>query len=143
FTLMSQSGACSIARIISGDYDRDGRADLTIATYSPGEYTVLVHAHGDGTGHFGFSTITEAWREFYPQRDDVDQDSILDIPYYDQGSGPHASSAFDFRWLRNNNGAEPISWNDNYVYSQGTYAGDGDTLAPGVFADLDGDGRKD
>ena len=146
FTMMSESGACSTARMVTADHDRDGRADLVIATSCPGfdsSDSIMVYAHGDGAGHFGFSNITEASRDFYPQRDDVDQDGIIDIPFYDDGSGPHASSAYDFGWVRNTNGANPPSWSDKYVYGAGTYAGEGNTLAEGVFGDFDGDGRKD
>jgi hypothetical protein len=146
FTLMSESGACSIARMVSADYDRDGRADLAIGTGCPAgdsSNSVLVYGHGDGSGHFAFSNIAEAYRDIYPQRDDVDQDGIFDIPFYNAGSGPHASGAFEFGWFRNTNGTNPPSWDSRTVYSQGYYDGSGNSLQGGVFADFDGDGRKD
>jgi len=57
--------------MVAADHDRDGRADLVIATGCPGSPGQHHGSTRMATARaFWLHHITEAYRDFYPQRDE-------------------------------------------------------------------------
>jgi hypothetical protein len=143
---MSETGACSFSHAVTGNYDRSGGPDLMIATSCPAEVvdeSTLLFAQGTGTGHFAFTTTDAAHRSLDLMKDEINQDSRLDLVVVASFSGPHASRGRELVFYINRNASGIPAWDKREVYGIG---GDGDcvgSFGSGIAVDLNGDAIKD
>lgn len=134
---------CSISTATGTDFEGDGSLDLLIfgmcQQLSSATAGNMYLAHGDGTGHYTLTKITEAYtsasQTAAPYIKDVNGDGKPDVAYVQDSTGPHGSDASDIDYAINNGSSFSLvkTVSENAYASNGAYIDAGSPLnGPGT-----------
>jgi VCBS repeat protein len=142
----SDGNSCRFDGVVAGNYDRAGAPDVVVATtcdndtFSQG--TVLF-GRGTGTGQFAFTNTDEAARHLQMAKDDVNQDSRLDLVVKHRSFGPHGAGGTGLSFYLNRDSGGIPTWEKRTVQSYDADGGCGSGVHAGVAVDLNNDAIKD
>lgn len=141
-----EGNPCSFSGVVAGNYDRAGSPDVIVAAPCSNwdfDHSTVLFGAGTGTGHFGFSQSAQPNRSLGLGKNDLNQDSRLDMFVFGSLSGPHASAITELSAYINTSASGPPEWEVRGIFG---YGGDGECIGrvlSGSSADLNGDGIKD
>ncbi len=110
FAQEADRNPCSIAAATGADFDGDSTLDLLVfGSCQQGSAATtgnIYLAHGDGTGHYSLTKLTEAYtsasQTAAPYIKHVNGDGKPDVVYVQEQTGPHDSDATDIDYAVNN-----------------------------------------
>src|SRR5262245_21549682 len=141
-----EGNPCAFSGLVAGNYDRAGAPDVMISAACSSfdyDFSTVLFGMGTGTGQFGFSESISTPRSLGLAKNDLNQDSRLDLFVFESLSGPHASGITGLSAYTNTSVSGPPTWEVKDIYS---YGGDAECIGrviDGSSADLNGDGLKD
>jgi VCBS repeat protein len=135
FSQEADRNPCSVLAATGADFDSDGTLDLLIfgvcQQLSSATTGNVYLAHGDGTGHYALTKITEAYtsasQTVAPYIKDVNGDGKPDVVYVQEQTGPHDSDATDIDYAVNNGSSFTLV----KTVSASAYASDGTFITAG------------
>ncbi|HKO18434.1 MAG TPA: VCBS repeat-containing protein [Acidobacteriaceae bacterium] len=135
FSQEADRNPCSITTTAGADFDGDSTLDLLVFGLcqqgSSATTGNIYFAHGDGTGHYVLTKLTEAYTGASPSSSpyvkDINGDGKLDVVYLQEVTGPHGSDGTDLDYAINNG----VSFTLIKTVSESAYAGNGVDIRTG------------